>query len=45
MLITTNIHTLVPEAALAASVTPCPLKLESGRWFGNTPGLARRCVR
>jgi hypothetical protein len=44
MQMTTHIHTYLPEAAFAASVSPCQ-KLDSGRRFGNVVALAERCAR
>jgi len=45
MPITVNTQTFVPEAATAATVAPCRLKLESGRRFGHNLALAWRCAR
>jgi hypothetical protein len=44
MQMTTHTHTFLPEAALAASVTPCQ-KLENERLSGSVLALAERCAR
>jgi hypothetical protein len=44
MQMTTHTHTYFPEAALAASVTPCQ-KLDNGRLFGHVLALAERRAR
>jgi hypothetical protein len=44
MLTAMNIHKPVTEAANAAQAMPCS-QLDSGRRFGYTNALVRRCVR
>jgi hypothetical protein len=37
--------TILAEAALAASVSPCRYDLDDRRWFGSKLALAWRCAR
>jgi hypothetical protein len=45
-MIKTLTHTMSKsEAAIAATVYPCPVTFVDRRWNGSTQALAARCVR
>jgi len=46
MLMTLNTHSYLPEAARAASVSPCwHTSVKTSNQFGDEPALAERCLR
>jgi hypothetical protein len=46
MLMTLNTRSYLPEAARAASVSPCwHTSVKTSTQFGDEPALAKRCMR